>query len=147
MGPSLDLVHRVVDIDVAYTIARMRVLERIVGNPMGIDYRADGNVSALMARRVPSPAFNRIVGLRQGQADRIAPLLDWYREHGATCRIEIAAGNDDPALGREMTRLGFYQSAFHAALVGEPDLAIATHDDTAIEPVTTADAMEAFRRS
>jgi ribosomal protein S18 acetylase RimI-like enzyme len=144
MVPSLDLVHRVVDIDVAYTIARMRVLERIPGNPMGIAYRSDGNVTALMARRVPSPAFNRIVGLRQGQADCIAPLLDWYREHEVTCRIEIAAGDDEPATSREIVRLGLCQSAFHAALVCEPDRTIKVPDDCVIERVTTAEAMDAF---
>ncbi len=34
--PSLDLVHRVTEAANAYTIARMRILESIPGNPIGI---------------------------------------------------------------------------------------------------------------
>ena len=40
--PSLGLVHRVMDVDVAYTLARMRILERIPGNPIGIAMRSIG---------------------------------------------------------------------------------------------------------
>ncbi len=142
--PSLDLVHRVVDVDLAYTIARMRILERIPGNPIGIAARSIENVTALMARHLPSPAFNRIAGLRRGQAEHIQPLVEWYREHGVAGRVEIAAGDDEPALARELASLGFYQSGFHAALIGEPDGDAAVPGDIAVEPVTTADAMEDF---
>jgi hypothetical protein len=34
--PSLDLVQRTLLTDVAYTISRMNVLERLPGNPIGI---------------------------------------------------------------------------------------------------------------
>jgi ribosomal protein S18 acetylase RimI-like enzyme len=142
--PSLDLVHRVVDVDLAYTIARMRILERIPGNPIGIATRSIENVTALMARHLPSPAFNRVVGLRRGQAQHIQPLVEWYREQGAASRVEIAAGDDEPALARELARLGFCQSGFHAALIGEPDGDAAAPGGIAVELVTTPDAMEAF---
>src|ERR1700744_2104566 len=95
--PSLDLVHRVTEAAAAYTIARMRVLERIPGNPIGIFIQERDNVVALIARHLPSPPFNSVVGLREGQAGRIQPLLEWYRAHGAAVRFEIAAGDDDSA--------------------------------------------------
>jgi ribosomal protein S18 acetylase RimI-like enzyme len=133
--PSLDLVHRVTEAAAAYTIARMRILERIPGNPVGIAVRKVDNMVALMARHLPSPAFNSVVGLRQGQADSIPPLVEWYREHGANARFEIAAGDDDPTLARELARLGFFQSSCHAALVREADL---------IEAVTSGEQMEEF---
>jgi ribosomal protein S18 acetylase RimI-like enzyme len=142
--PSLDLVHRVTDAAVAYTIARMRILERIPGNPIGIGFRTQGSVVALMAQHLRSPAFNGVVGLRRGQAEQIAPLVDWYREHGVAARFEIAAGDDDPALGRELARLGFFQSGCHAALVREPDPDVPGPSDVAIEPVALGEQMEAF---
>ena len=122
--PSLELVHRVTEAAVVYTIARMRILERIPGNPIGIAFRTVDNAVALMARHLPSPAFNSVVGLRRGQAGEIPSLVDWYREHGVAAQFEIAAGDDDPALGRELSRLGFFQSRCHAALIGEPHLEI-----------------------
>ena len=40
--PSADLIRRTIDTEVAYTLSRMRVLERIAGNPTGIAYRQVG---------------------------------------------------------------------------------------------------------
>ena len=142
--PSLDLVHRVTDVATAYTIARMRTLESIPGNPIGIAYRTQDNAVALMARHLPSPSFNSVVGLRRGQADHIRTLVEWYREHGVAGRFEIASGDDDPALGRELARLGYFESGCHAALIGEPDLDVSAPSEIAVEQVTSAEQMEEF---
>jgi len=144
LAPSLDLVHRATEAAAAYTVARLRVLESIPGNPIGVAIRRTDNVVALMARHLPAPAFNSVVGLRPGQADRIRPLVEWYGEHGVAGRFEIAAGDDDPALGRELARLGFYHSHCHAALIGEPDRDVAVPAEAAIEAVRSAEQMEAF---
>jgi hypothetical protein len=72
---SLDLVERTLSTDVAYTISRMKVLERLPGNPIGIDYRKiDQTAVALMSRL---PSFSRVVGLRAGHEDHIEPLVNW----------------------------------------------------------------------
>jgi hypothetical protein len=152
--PSLDLVHRVIDATTAYTIARMRVLERIPGNPIGIAYRTLDNAVALMAQHLPSPAYNSVVGLRRGQAEHIRPLIEWYRAHGVACRFELTAGDDDPALGRELARLGFLPSACDATLIAAADLDASDLDasdlevraasDIAVERVISAEQMEEF---
>ena len=142
--PSLDLVHRVADVATAYTIARMRILESIPGNPIGIAYRTLDSAVGLMARHLPSPAFNSVAGLRQGQVDHIRPLVEWYRDHGVAGRFEITSGDNDPAVGRELARLGFFQSGCHAALIGEPDLDVSAPSQIAVEPVTSAEQMEEF---
>jgi GNAT superfamily N-acetyltransferase len=144
MVPSLDLIHRVDEAATAYTIARMRVLEGIPGNPIGIAVRATDNVFALMAQHLPSPAFNAVTGLRRGHAGRIQPLVKWYCQHGVTGRFEIASGDDDPALGRELARLGYFQSGCHAALISEPDLHGSSSDEIAVELVTSGEQMEEF---
>jgi ribosomal protein S18 acetylase RimI-like enzyme len=142
--PSLDLIHRVNDAATAYTIARMRILEGIPGNPIGIAFRTAKNVVALMAKHLPSPTFNSVTGLRRGQADHIPPLVEWYRDNGVSGRFEIASGDYDPALGRQLARLGFFQSGSHAAFVGEADLDVAAPSGIAIEPIVSTEQMEAF---
>jgi hypothetical protein len=142
--PSLDLVHRVTETAAAYTIARMRILESIPGNPIGIAYRTADNVVALMAQHLPSPSFNSVVGLRPGQVDQIRPLVDWYREHDVQARFEITSGDNDPALGRELAQLGFFQSDCHAALLGDPDLDVPAPSEIAVESVASAEQMEEF---
>jgi ribosomal protein S18 acetylase RimI-like enzyme len=100
---SLDRVQRTLAVDVAYTISRMKVLERLPGNPLGIDYRwVDETAVALMSRLKP---FARVVGLRAGQERHIEPLVSWYRERGtaaATLYLKdgvgyLADATTDPA--------------------------------------------------
>ena len=144
-GTSLDTIRRIIDANVAYTVARMQVLERIPGNPIGIAYRAvEPGITALMARHLPSPSFNRVIGLRAGDEPHIAPLIAWYRDHGVAGRFEMIPGHFDAALGRELARLGYYHSGFHAALICDADQPIATATGAAIEAVTSAALMEDF---
>src|ERR1700739_1315343 len=98
--PSLNLVRRTLAADIAYTISRMQVLERIPGNPIGIAYRwLDDGAVALMAHL---PAFARVVGLDTKHAHPIEPLVLWYREHGVKPTFELVPGMYDASLGREL---------------------------------------------
>jgi hypothetical protein len=142
---SLDLVHRAIEVDIDYTISRMQVLERLPDNPIGVAWRRiDGRIAALMARHLPTPSFNRVVGLRGGDEGHIAPLAAWYREHGTTARFEMVPGDYDAALGRELARHGFHHSGFHAALACRTDDPIAAPPVAEVERVSTAAAMEDF---
>jgi hypothetical protein len=140
--PSLDLVQRTLAVDISYTISRMQVLERIPGNPIGIAYRwIDEAAVALMSCL---PAFSRVVGLRAGHGRHIEPLVQWYREHGIKPTFEMVPGMHEASLGRELARLGFYQSGFHASLIGEPVPAALDDSEGNIEPVITAEGMEDY---
>ena len=140
---SADLVARVLDAETSYTLSRLRVLERIPGNPIGAAYRdVDNGVVAMMARHLPS--FNKVIGLRAGHERHLAPLVEWYRERGVSVRFELVPGYYDPPLGQELTRLGYYQSGFHVSTICEPDGVQAPADGNAVERVTDAERMEAY---
>jgi GNAT superfamily N-acetyltransferase len=141
--PSLDLVPRTLAVDVSYTISRMKVLERLPGNPIGIAYRSVNETAvALMARL---PAFSRVVGLRAGQEREIEPLVRWYRQHDIKPTFEMVPGHYGADLGKELARLGFYQADFHASLIGDGGVAAAPAEgDAAIERVTTVETMEGY---
>lgn len=144
LAPSVELGRRATGAALAYTLARMKVLESIPGNPIGIAYRTIGDATALSAHHLPSPSFNRVVGLRCGQTHCVQPLVEWHRERGERARFEIAAGDYDAALGRELTRWGFYQSGFHAALIREPETFASSPSGVSVELVASAPAMEDF---
>jgi hypothetical protein len=96
--PSLDVVQRTLAADISYTVSRMKVLERIPGNPIGIAYRwFDESAVALMARL---PPFCRVVGLRRGHAHHIDPLARWYAEHDTKPTFEMVPGQYDASLGQ-----------------------------------------------
>jgi GNAT superfamily N-acetyltransferase len=140
-----ETIARIIDADLAYTLLRMQVLERLPGNPIGIAYRKrDDHVKGLMAQHLPSPSFNRVAGLRAGDARHIAPLDAWYRENGVAARFEMIPGHYDAALGRELARLGYFQSGFHAALSCPASLANTGDAPVAIEVVADPGQMEDF---
>ena len=140
--PSLDRVQRTLAVDIAYTISRMKVLERLPGNPIDINYRwVDDTAVALMARL---PPFCRVVGLREGHERHIESIASWYREHGIKPKFEMVPGHYSASLGRELARLDFFQSGFHVSLIGEPVAASRADDAVTIERVGTADAMEDY---
>jgi ribosomal protein S18 acetylase RimI-like enzyme len=140
--PSVDVLRRTLATDISYTVSRMKVLERIPGNPIGIAYRwFDESAIALMAGL---PAFCRVVGLRPGHERHIEPLVRWYAEHDIKPTFELVPGQYDQSLGRELTRIGFYQSSFHASLIGRPNADGNTDHGEAIERVATAQALEDY---
>jgi ribosomal protein S18 acetylase RimI-like enzyme len=142
MVPSLSRVQRTLAADIAYTISRMKVLERLPGNPIGIGYRwVDDTAVALTAHL---PPFCRVIGLRAEHGAQIEPLVSWYRDHGVKPAFEMVPGHYDESLGRELTRFGFYQSRFHVSLIGEPAQVAGADGQITIEPVTEAESMEAY---
>jgi GNAT superfamily N-acetyltransferase len=144
--PSLRILRRTVECEMAYTISRLRVLERLPGNPVGVEIRElEGGVVALMARHLPVPSFNSVIGLRAGSETHIEPLMAWYGANGVRPRFELVPGYYDPALGRELARLGLYQSGFHTSLVCEPEQVMpAALEAIAIEQVADAAALDEF---
>ena len=145
--PSVHILQRTLATDISYTVSRMKVLEGIPGNPIGIAYRwFDEGAVALMARL---PSFCRVVGLRPGHEHHIEPLARWYAEHDIKPTFELVPGQYDKNLGRELARLGFYQSSFHASLIGKPGTAGCADagyadDGGAIELIATAEALEDY---
>jgi GNAT superfamily N-acetyltransferase len=143
--PSLDLIDRTLAAEDAYTLSRLRILERIPGNPIGVSYRMVGDGAlALMARHLPSPSFNSVRRLRSGHAHHIEPLVRWYRENGVNGRFEMVPGLYHADLGRELSRLGHFQSDFHASLIADADLAVPPSPGVAVERVADQPAMDDF---
>jgi ribosomal protein S18 acetylase RimI-like enzyme len=140
--PHLDRVQRILAVDVSYSISRMKVLERLPGNPIGIAYRwVDETAVALMSRL---PSFARVVGLRAGQESQIQPLVAWYHDHSIKPTFEMVPGQYEAELGRELARLGFFQSGFHVSLIGEPAGLARCEDQVSIEQVADASSMEGY---
>lgn len=142
--PSLELIDRVIAIEKAYTVSRIRVLQNLPGNPIGVEVRDLGHGAvALMAKHFPNPNFNKVAGLKAAQVRDIEGLARWYRDSNVKLRFETLPREGDGELGRELSRLGLYPSEFHTALVRGVD-PIPDVDVAAVEQVTDAAMMEEF---
>jgi GNAT superfamily N-acetyltransferase len=150
MTPSLEQIRRTLDAELAYTISRLQVLERIPGNPVGVAFRRiDDGAVALMARHLPVPDFNSVVGLSSGHERQIEALAGWYRDNDVKGRFQVVPGLCEEGVARELARAGYFQSGFHVSLIGDPDLpAPAPSGGIVVEPVTTPalleDCLDAF---
>jgi GNAT superfamily N-acetyltransferase len=144
---SPELIHRAIQAELAYTQSRLGLLARIPGNPIGVEVRIiDNGVAAMMARSIPHPFFNCVMGLRGEHVGEIEALVAWYRDGGvANPHFFMEPGDSDAALGRELARLGYFQSGFHARLAGEPAPAPPPPCGITLETVTDAAAMAAYQ--
>src|ERR1700722_1568952 len=113
---SRDIIRRLMQVDLQYTIERMGVIAARPGNPFGIEVKRFDGATALLARQLPSPRFNRVVGLGATQEALVAPIHDWYVGNDVKPRFEVAPGDYTAALGRALAGHGYFQSSFHASL-------------------------------
>jgi hypothetical protein len=76
------LAMRAMYADLAYTSQRLQVIANREGNRFGIAIRASGAATALAAARLPSPRFNRVVGLNPAETASLQDILAWYGKRG-----------------------------------------------------------------
>src|SRR5476649_1618388 len=139
--PTLDLVHRALAAETAYTVSRMQVLERIPGNPIGIAVRRlDDGAVALMARHRSTESSGCAPGMRRrSRRSRRGIASTGWRGVSSLSPGDYAAG-----LGRELARLDHYQSGFHAGLIGVPEASAPPVEGIVVEAVSDAAAMEDY---
>ncbi|HTZ77592.1 MAG TPA: GNAT family N-acetyltransferase [Stellaceae bacterium] len=131
--------------EASYTLSRLKILEQLPGNPIGVAYRRIGEAGlAMMARHLPSPSFNSARGLRAVDVHELRPLVEWYRDGGVSGRFEMVPGDYGAALGQELGRLGYYQSEFHVAMYGVPDQSPAVETNVEVDLVTSPAMMEEY---
>jgi GNAT superfamily N-acetyltransferase len=139
---SAGLLHRLTQVGIAYTVARMRVIEARSGQPIGVRHYDDA--VALLCRQVPSPHFNAVVGLLGGQETLVAEIDDWYRENQIRPRFVIAPGDLTANMGRMLAQRGFAATDTETMLYGEapaPAIPASGHD---IVEVDSPALMEEF---
>jgi GNAT superfamily N-acetyltransferase len=141
--PSLELVQRVVRAECLYTLSRLRVLERLPGNPVGVEYRQLEDAFAFSARYLPSPSFNRVVGLVDRQADQVPALADWFSTRQIAGRFEIVPGLACSTVLAALTKERYAHAEFHAMLYGTPRSDFSSAPGVTVE-VVTASTLESF---
>lgn len=144
--PSSELIARTVRLEADYTLARLRVLERLSGNPVGVAYRAFGaSAIAMKARFLPVPSFNMVYGLDAGDEAELSDIVAWYDGPGAQPHIQLVPGRGEDVLAPTLAKLGFHQSQFHASMIAVPSSAPARlPDGVSIEIVDGPDRFATF---
>jgi ribosomal protein S18 acetylase RimI-like enzyme len=136
---TIALCRRLLRVSIAYTTARIKAIEARSGQP--VEIRRFGDAAAFLTRQVPSPHFNAVVGLREGQESLIGELDDWYRDNSMKARFVIAPGDLTSAMGRQLAERGYAQTDFDTVLYGKPAASPSGFD---VVQVDTPAVMEEF---
>lgn len=136
--PSRALIRRIEDAECGYTWSRIKVLERLPGNPVGVAAARFGDAWAFRARYLPIPSFNRVVTLADGQAGDVPAIDAWFAEGGASGRFELAPDEPMDRLAPALTQAGYVHTGFHATLYGDPAVPSLAGAAVDVEKVTTA---------
>ena len=132
--------QRILAVDVSYTTSRVKVLERLPGNPIGITYRWVDETAVALMSRLPSFARGR-PARRTRVPNRTAALAVSRPRYQAYFRD---GSGDSTTPERELARSGFFQSGFHVSLIGEPVALARSDDQVPIEQVTDTPSMEDY---
>ncbi len=143
MVPSRHVVRRVLTAEGRYTQSRLALLEKLPGNPVGVEQRRVAEGFAFSARNIPVDGFNRVVGLTDAEAGAVSALIAWFEDRGLRGRFEITPGIDAPQVTRALVREGYGASRPTAVLFGEPRPAPAPPVGVTVEEVD-ASTLEAF---
>jgi ribosomal protein S18 acetylase RimI-like enzyme len=144
MAPALPIAtialsRRLNRVNIAYTTARIKVIEARSGQP--VEIRRFGDAAAFLTRQVPSPHFNAVVGLRAGQENLIGGLDDWYSDNRMKARFVVAPGDLTPEMARALAARGYAQTDFDTVLYGSPTV---SPDGLDIVQVDSLSLMEEF---
>jgi len=98
--------------------SRLRAIQTLDGNPMGIEIGKFGNATAFLAKNIPGPSYNTVKGLSGEEIEYIGPIIDFYNEREIPARFEITPAHFSPDLFASLSHKGYYQCGFHTALCG-----------------------------
>ncbi|HVC33355.1 MAG TPA: GNAT family N-acetyltransferase [Chloroflexota bacterium] len=104
------------------TQSRIQQVQRLEGNPLGIDVRRWGQVTGLMVCRGIwyYRFFNQLAGLRVEDEGSLDEALAWYRENRLRCRIAISPFHANEHLLASLAQRGCRQAEFMSVMFGVP---------------------------
>jgi GNAT superfamily N-acetyltransferase len=143
MIASDELYRQLIASDAAFTIARLGVIANRPGNPMHAVFHSEDGIHAFACRGIANPGFNRVIGLSETTADRVASLVAWLDAQGSRGRIEVLPGWHGPRLARELGAHGWTFTASTAIAAVAPD-GKPPQSKVRVERVETPAAMDLF---
>jgi GNAT superfamily N-acetyltransferase len=115
-----ELAARLERSEVGFWTSRLASVRRHEDNPLGVEIRQFGGVTAFIVQTLPHPMLNRVIGLTPGDEDVIEDVLSWYRDHGVRCRVDITPFAYSQDLLAHLAERGLYPSGFQTVLYGVP---------------------------
>ena len=104
----------------------MAAVRALPGNRYGVEIDERGPLTALHVREIPTPYYNRVLGITPTFVDGACEMIESYRERFTPCRVDVNPFYSSPTLLTRLNSRGFHPSEFQTNLWGDP---------TIVEPV------------
>ncbi|PAE94600.1 GNAT family N-acetyltransferase [Shouchella clausii] len=98
--------------------SRLRAIETIDGNSLGVAIETFGQAYAFSAKRMPGPAFNTVRGLHKEEERQIGEIISFYEKKELEPQIQLVPGAAGSKVMQALCRQGFCQTGFHSVLAG-----------------------------
>ncbi len=95
-------------------------IEKVEGNPMGVEVRRFGPVGAYRMTAQPAPIPNLALGVTVENQDRLDELLDWFDERRSDFLLGVTPPLADQSLLRHLSSRGLVQTGFMSVTYGLP---------------------------
>jgi GNAT superfamily N-acetyltransferase len=130
----------------AYTLGRMRVAARALGDESQVRCVEWENVRALLAPGNPNPAFNTLMVSGPASIAHVEEALDAYRDAGVTPRAQLVPGALSEELSALLSSRGLRQTVLQPVFVRRGEASISDLGGLVrVVRVETPASLEAFQ--
>ncbi|MGZ4135904.1 MAG: hypothetical protein ACXVPC_12150, partial [Tumebacillaceae bacterium] len=116
-----ELAERLERADLEVMQGRLEAVQKRVGNPYGVEIRAFGGATALMAKGIPIVDFNKVFGFGPEDVGRLDDIVEWYEGQQMAFGFDVSPAKFSTEMAAALRARGFCQSGFHTALYGAPN--------------------------
>lgn len=129
-----ELARKIEQSEIELLESRLTGVQKIEGNPMGVEIKKFGDAVAFYVKNIPGPSFNNVKGISRDQLDEIDAILDFYHERGLSANFEITPAHCSAELFQLLSERGYFQRGFRTALYGPvtDDILLNTEEDSSI---------------
>ncbi|MEK3886219.1 GNAT family N-acetyltransferase [Bacillus sp. FSL K6-3431] len=96
--------------------SKLTAIREIDGNPMGVEIQKFGNATAFLVKNIPGPAFNKVIGLKEGDQIYLEKMLEFYNGRNIPVLFDLTPAYASSDLLAYLNKLGFNQVDFHTTL-------------------------------
>jgi len=120
MIATSDLASRLAEADVALWTSWMAAVRALPGNRYGVEIDERDELTALHVREIPTPYYNRVLGITPTSFDEACDVIESYGERFTPCRVDVNPFYSSPTLLTRLNSRGFHPSEFQTNLWGDP---------------------------
>lgn len=111
-----ELVKTLEESEIEVLVSRLTEIQKIEGNPMGVEICRFGNATAFSVKHIPGPSFNTVKGLQDDDKKQIDKILEFYKQKGIPVQLELTPSHVSAELLTILNEYDYYHHDFHTTL-------------------------------